>query len=690
MTVSRVLERYAAGLVIGGLGVALLVVGLDHRWVHQPLATLVLLASVVLLRGFPVRLSKYSYLTQTTIAVLAGAVTVGPSPVVIALALGTLVADGVWQRKPGYAALVNAGREVLAFVSAFGGYAVVLRATDRPGLTLAFLPAAATLALLYFIASRTLFYFTLLLRDKLESAERLLILRWEVVSYGIGTVAAVLVVAALRAVSPLGWVAVGLVLAVAGLVTKRILEEAIAAEDLNKVHLMETSIASTATLAASFDQIERLGYRLLDWGDFRIYRGVDETSLVYRSESGRPGRGAPPADGPRLRREALDGLRPVQIRDASRDPRITSAADGVGSIVVYPIRFGEEALGTIEIDHPKRHIYGAKDLAALATLATQVATAIHIAELRRPLVNTVGQIGTQVGALARATESLRASAAALATASQAMQRTVAEQDAFVASGLEATTALARGSQSMAEQGARAAAASRDAAEVASRNRAVVGDAIERLVRLKQFVGDSTQQVTELGAVTRRITGFIGAIREIADATNLIALNAAIEAARAGREGRGFAIVAEEVRQLAAQSLQAAREAGTLTTAIAERMERVTTQMDRGQSVVADVEELSSNAARALDAITAATGEAGGHAGRIAGTAAAQVTDFERLAARIGEVAAVSRRARSETDALAEQAQLAARGQADLERTIAELGDVAMELQAIARHFVASG
>jgi methyl-accepting chemotaxis protein len=318
-----------------------------------------------------------------------------------------------------------------------------------------------------------------------------------------------------------------------------------------------------------------------------------------------------------------------------------------------------------------------------------VATAIHIAELRRPLVSTVAQIGAQVGALARATDSLRASAAALATASQAMQRTVAEQDAFVASGLEATTTLARGSQAVAEQGARAAEASRGAAEVASRNRAVVGDAIARLVQLKQFVGDSTQQVTELGAVTRRITGFIGAIREIADATNLIALNAAIEAARAGREGRGFAVVAEEVRQLAAQSLQAAREAGALTTAIVERMERVTTQMDRGQSVVADVEELSTNAARALDAITAATGEAGGHAGRIAGTAAEQVADFGRLAARIEEVAALSRRTRTETDELAAQAQVAARGQADLERAIAELGEVALELQAIAQHFAAS-
>ena len=113
----------------------------------------------------------------------------------------------------------------------------------------------------------------------------------------------------------------------------------------------------------------------------------------------------------------------------------------------------------------------------MSTIAAQVATAIHIAELRRPLVSTVEQISQQVAALARATESLRASAAALTQASGAMQRTVAEQDAFVRGGLDATATLARDSQTMAEQGAAAAKTSRDAAEVAMQKRIVIGDAI---------------------------------------------------------------------------------------------------------------------------------------------------------------------------------------------------------------------
>jgi len=358
----------------------------------------------------------------------------------------------------------------------------------------------------------------------------------------------------------------------------------------------------------------------------------------------------------------------------------------VQSILIYPVRFGDDLLGTFEIDHFKRNAYGPKDLSAVSTIAAQLATAIHIAELRRPLVSTVEQISQQVAALARATESLRTSAAALTQASGAIQRTVAEQDAFVRGGLDATGVLARDSQAMADQGALAAQTSHDAAEVAMQKRIVIGDAISRLVNLKEFVADSSQQVAALGEVTRRITGFIGTIREIADATNLIALNAAIEAARAGREGRGFAIVAEEVRNLAAQSLHAAREAGNLVSEIGAQVESVTSQMRRGEEIVGGVEDLSTDAATALDAISRATGEAGEHASRIAETAAQQRRQVDTLSGQIERVAMVAKRAREESNALSEQATNAARGQADLEGAIRELGEVASELQRIARHF----
>jgi methyl-accepting chemotaxis protein len=687
MGVSQVIERYARLLTVGGGIVAAGALAVDHRWMEQPVAVLLLSGMVFGLRAAPIRLSKYSYLTQAGIPVLIGAVTVGPTPVVLALYLGVLGSDVLWLRKLPRAGVINAGREVLGFAASYGPYAAVHYYSGSPEVSLDFLPAAAILVCLYFFATRSLFYFTLLVRGKLEYAEKILILRWEIIAYLLTLIATVIGIATVQALAPVGWVAVGLALSVLGMLTRKIIEEAIGAEDLNKVHLMETDIASNATLQGSFDQIERLAHRLLDWSDFRVYRLEGAAlSLAYRGVNGRPDRGDMPDELHSLRREAIASGGPVVVRDVRRDPRLGHVMSGVGSLVVHPIRFGDDLLGVVEVDHPKRHAYGSKDLVALATLANQMATAIHIAELRRPLLSTVGEIGEQVSALARVTESLRGSASALTEVSRGMRQGTSDLERFVAGGLQSTDALSAASRAMAAQGAQAAEASGTAAQVASRNRVVIGQAIERLIGLKGFVADSVEQVAELGALTTRISGFIGTIREIADLANLIALNAAIEAARAGREGRGFAVVADEVRDLAAQSLHAAREARGLLEEIGSQVTTVSDQMERGREAVAGVEELSANAAQALDAIVGTTSEAGRHAEAIAATASEQLDAVSGLSAQIERVAAGSARTRSETDELAQRAEDAASGQAELEGAIRRLGEVATDLQRIARHF----
>ena len=85
MDVGTLLERYARLLIIGGLAVTVAALAVDLRWIDQPVAVILLTLMVLVLRAAPIRLSKYSYLTQSGIPVLVGAVTVGPSPVVVAL-----------------------------------------------------------------------------------------------------------------------------------------------------------------------------------------------------------------------------------------------------------------------------------------------------------------------------------------------------------------------------------------------------------------------------------------------------------------------------------------------------------------------------------------------------------------------------------------------------------------------------
>ncbi|HZN99335.1 MAG TPA: hypothetical protein VFB61_16550, partial [Gemmatimonadales bacterium] len=192
--VQRLLQRYTTILSVGGLITMLAVLVADTRWISHPISTAILVASILLLRAVPVRLSKYSYLTQSAVPTLVGAVCVGPASVVVALWIGVAVADVFGLRKPPRAGLINAGREVLGFVASYGPYAAILALGTTSQHTLDFLPGAAILVALYFFLTRALFYFSLLVRNKLESAEKILILRWEISSYLLTLMAVALII----------------------------------------------------------------------------------------------------------------------------------------------------------------------------------------------------------------------------------------------------------------------------------------------------------------------------------------------------------------------------------------------------------------------------------------------------------------------------------------------------------------
>jgi methyl-accepting chemotaxis protein len=693
VNVARLVTVYSRVLALAGTVLLGVVVALDTRWLGRMPEVLAMLVAAVAMRGLAIPLSKYSYLTQTSLVALTGALLVGVPATALALSAAVIVADTLWLRKAWYVAWINLGREVITLVAAHGVYAGIVGVSGVPpgALTATAIPALFFYALTYFVVGRVLFYFTLLIRGKLEQDEQLLILRYECIGYAATLIAAATVVGTVLAWPPLAWVFVAAALGGLGLLLKQMLEEAISAEELNKIHAMEAVITSYVSLEDSFARIERLARRLVDWGDFRIYRR-DEGGmrLAYRSAIGRPNRGEPTPDIAALRDSVVVQAETVVIDDVIRDRRIADAPEVVQSLVIVPLRFGDQVIGTLELEHHKRNSYRRTDIVTITTFANQLATAIHITELRRPLVETVDRMTRELGTLTRTAEALRAMASAVAEATTHIRTGVQSEESEVTGGLEATTSLAQVSRRVSEDGAEAAQASSAASEVATRNRQQVRDAIDRLVALKAFVGESSGKVQELGQVSRRITGFIASIRELADMTNLLALNAAIEAARAGKHGKGFAVVAEEVRRLAEQSASAAAEAGELVQDIHRQVGEVVEQMRRGQVTVGGVEELSAGALAALDAIVAATAAATGHARRIADAAGEQERAFTRLRERIHAVATIAEKNRNEADDVAARAAAAARGLSDLEQATRELEQVATMLRDLTRGFASVG
>lgn len=688
-----ILNLYRLALpVIGGVTLILGLI-LSPTWLQQlPWIGLLAVASAWLRRDqLPV--TKYSAIHLLGPIAIGGTLTIGVVSTAIALAIGIFAADRIWLRRNAIAAWMNASREVIALHAAFGWYAVArgpLGAGDAV-LRGEAAPAIALFVLLHFVISKGLYYFTLAVRQKLSLEERALLLRYEVIALGTGAAG---LTALLLAVATLGWSGASIVLLVllfAGLVLKRILEESIAAEELNTVLTLELAATADSDLGQAITRIEGLANRLLEWTEMRVLRADGRgIALIYRTGTGliMPPEPAP-RDGEQLRREALDTGRPVILTYADRDPRVERPLASAASRAVVPLRFGEHTIGLLELDTHKRGSYGPKETLLIRRVANQLATTIHILDLRNPLLETVERLAREVATLTASARTLRTGGEAVARTAGDIERAVVEEAEQVKRGIEVTDTLDARSRSTATDARGAHDATRRASAIATEHRQTVDTAMERLVGAKRFVADGAQRVRALSLSTAQVTGFIAVIRELAVQTNLLALNAAIEAARAGHEGRGFAVVADEVRKLAEESGRAADEAQGVLRDFEQQMRETAALMGRGESLVDDAETLSGSSREALGNIVSATGGAAAQAARIAAAADDQGVEVARLRERMGRVAEIAARNRSGAVQVATAAAEQSAALREMEASTTVLKQLAAELSELARRITNS-
>ena len=336
----------------------------------------------------------------------------------------------------------------------------------------------------------------------------------------------------------------------------------------------------------------------------------------------------------------------------------------------------------------------------LSVPALTLNTNDEIEDLAKAFEVMVQYLRELIQRLSHEAEQLSASSEELTATSDQSAQTInmmATSIAEVASGadkqVEAVNAIAAvarqmsgGIQQMADAAASAAGASDNTAGAARDGTSSIGRAVAQMNNIETTVTSSAAIVTKLGERSKEIGQIVDAIANIAGQTNLLALNAAIEAARAGEQGRGFAVVAEEVRKLAEQSEEAAKQIASLIAEIQGQTDQAVLGMNAGTLEVKKGAEVVAAAGQTFSQIVELINHVSVQVGDMSTGMRQMAADSQQIVARVREIETISKdtatRSQDVSTASAEQS-------ASLEEIAAAsqgLGKMAQDLQTVIGKF----
>jgi len=283
----------------------------------------------------------------------------------------------------------------------------------------------------------------------------------------------------------------------------------------------------------------------------------------------------------------------------------------------------------------------------------------HMVENLRDMISSTVEISTGI---ASASNQLHSTSTQIATGAEE----VASQTNTVATASEEMSAT---SSDIARNCSMAADASRQTTESANAGAKVVGETICGMNVIADRVRQTSKTIEALGARSEQIGDIVGTIEDIADQTNLLALNAAIEAARAGEHGRGFAVVADEVRALAERTTKATREIGEMIKAIQKETQEAVKAMDEGVREVEKGAVSSQKSGEALEEILERISEVTMQVNQIATAAEEQTATTGEVTSNIQQITeVVHQTARGADETAGAAAQLATQAQ-DLQNLV---------------------
>ncbi|MEM7682115.1 MAG: methyl-accepting chemotaxis protein [Planctomycetota bacterium] len=253
------------------------------------------------------------------------------------------------------------------------------------------------------------------------------------------------------------------------------------------------------------------------------------------------------------------------------------------------------------------------------------------------------------------TEDVAAASTQIASSSEEIAAGMNEQSQQITQVSAAVEQMSASVIEVARKSADASGASEQAGKAADEGGEVIRETITDMGAISDAVASSSTQVESLGKRGEEIGAIVSVINDIADQTNLLALNAAIEAARAGEHGRGFAVVADEVRKLADRTTKATEEIGQSINAIRDETAGAVEQMGQSAERVGAGVERAEQSGDSLRKIVASAKEVSAMIQSIAAAAEEQSSAAEQVSSNIESISQVTRQAAEGTNQAAEAA-----------------------------------
>lgn len=339
----------------------------------------------------------------------------------------------------------------------------------------------------------------------------------------------------------------------------------------------------------------------------------------------------------------------------------------IGSGILYYLR-----LLTISISKPLDSLVKAANEIANGDLSTEIkdikidneigALAEDFNKMVKSLRALIGDVSDGVSRLAASSEEMAVSSAQIVNGSQE-QNSKSTQVAAASHELSATIV------DVARNAAEAANSAKEANGTAMLGKEIVGKSVESINSIAEITRDTAQMMTNLGHLSNEVGKIIQVIEDIASQTNLLALNAAIEAARAGEQGRGFAVVADEVRKLAEKTTKATKEIGNTIKTIQEYTDNAVMSMRNEVKVVEEGVGYVRNAGAALNEIVSQVEEVTTLIQHIATASEQQTTAADQISADIEVVTNITGGAATGAQQIARTSQNIANLTSDLHATI---------------------